>query len=174
VHAPFQTASAAAPPRIDVSSLESEAAGTQRRGLRTSQHPMTAWARSFAFKHGSSGPDQAPEWSHARRAFVVLGPGGWRCPLRRGPRRPGRVVPCGVDSGFRERAAARRRRGMWGGVARSHDELDERDLDFWLSIQPAERIGAACRLHEEARLLRNDAPFPRLQGSPGGVRRLER
>jgi hypothetical protein len=52
---------------------------------------------------------------------------------------------------------------MWGGVARSHTELDERDLDFWLSVDPAERIGAACSLHEEARLLRGDAPFPRLE-----------
>jgi hypothetical protein len=61
---------------------------------------------------------------------------------------------------------------MWGGVAASHAEVDEKDLDFWLSVEPAERITAACLLHEELRLLRNDAPFPRLQGSPGGVRRL--
>jgi hypothetical protein len=79
-----------------------------------------------------------------------------------------------MDSEFAERAAARRRRGMWGGVADSHDELEQRDLEFWLAVDPAERIGAACLLHEEARCLRGDAPFPRLQGSPGGVRRLER
>jgi hypothetical protein len=77
-----------------------------------------------------------------------------------------------MDSEFVARAEARRRAGMWGGVAKSHEELDERDLEFWLSVDPAERIGAACLLQEEARLLRNDAPFPRLQGSPGGVRRL--
>ncbi len=77
-----------------------------------------------------------------------------------------------MDPEFAARAEARRRRGMWGGVVSSHEELDERDLEFWLAVDPAERIGAACLLHEEARLLRNDAPFPRLQGSPGGVRRL--
>lgn len=77
-----------------------------------------------------------------------------------------------MDAGFRARAEERKRRGMFGGVARSHEELDERDLEFWLGVDPAERIGAACLLHEEARLLRNDAPFPGLQGSPGGVRRL--
>jgi len=79
-----------------------------------------------------------------------------------------------MDSDFAARAEARRQRGMWGGVAESHDELDERDLEFWLTVDPAERLGAACLLHEEARRLRDDAPFPRLQGSPGGVRRLER
>lgn len=71
------------------------------------------------------------------------------------------------------RAEARRGRGMWGGVAQSHEELDERDLEYWLSVEPVERVRAACQLHEEARRLRNDGPFPRLQGSPGGVRSLE-
>ncbi len=77
-----------------------------------------------------------------------------------------------VDDAFQKRAAVRRLRGMWGGVASSHEELDERDLEFWLSVDPADRIGAACLLHEEARALRHDAAFPRLQGSTGGVRSL--
>ena len=79
-----------------------------------------------------------------------------------------------MDSDFAARAEARRNTGVWGGVAKSHDELDERDLEFWLAVEPAERIGAARLLHEEARRLRGDAPFPRLPGSPGGVRRLGR
>ncbi len=78
-----------------------------------------------------------------------------------------------VDEGYRQRAAARRARGIRGGVAKSHEELDALDLEFWLSVDPRERIGAACLLHEEARELRGDAPFPRLQGAAGGVRRLK-
>ena len=77
-----------------------------------------------------------------------------------------------MDEAFRARAEARRLRGMWGGTTQSHEELDELDLDYWLSAEPHERIRAACLLHEEGRALRHDGPFPRLQGSPGGVRRL--
>ncbi len=79
-----------------------------------------------------------------------------------------------MDSDYAARAEARRKKGLWGGVAVSHDDLDERDLEFWLAVEPAERIGAACLLLEEARHLRGDAPFSRLSGSPGGVRRLGR
>jgi len=77
-----------------------------------------------------------------------------------------------VDDAFEKRAQARRQRGMWGGVTSSPEELDDQDLEFWLSVDPAERIGAACLLHEEIRALRHDEPFPRLQGSAGGVRKL--
>ena len=62
---------------------------------------------------------------------------------------------------------------MWGGVSRSHRELDERDLEFWLTIPPVERMAAVCVLLEETRALRNDELFPRLQGSPGGIRQLK-
>jgi hypothetical protein len=77
-----------------------------------------------------------------------------------------------VDAEYRARAEERRRRGMLGGVAKSHEELDAIDLEFWLSVEPRKRIAAACLLQEEARRLRGDGPFSRLQGSPGGVRRL--
>ena len=79
-----------------------------------------------------------------------------------------------MDEGFRARAEARRHAGMWGGVARSHDELDELDLEFWLAATPAERLRAAWLIHEEVRALRNDGPSPRFQRSVGGVRRRER
>ena len=77
-----------------------------------------------------------------------------------------------MDSEFERRAEERKGR-IWGGVAASPAELDARDLEFWLSVDPSARIGAACALHEEVRRLRNDGPVPRLPGSAGGVRRLE-
>jgi len=76
-----------------------------------------------------------------------------------------------MDAEYHDRAEARRRQ-IWGGVATSHEQLDELDLDYWLSVDPAERIRAACLLHEEARRLRNGGPFPSLRGAVGGVRRL--
>lgn len=79
-----------------------------------------------------------------------------------------------MDDGARARAEKRRSEGMWGGVARSHEELDELDLDFWLAAAPEERVRAAWLIHEEVRLLRNDGPSPRLQRSIGGVRHIRR
>jgi hypothetical protein len=78
----------------------------------------------------------------------------------------------GVDDGFAARAEARRKRGMWGGVARSHEEADERDLEFWLTVDGAQRIAAIYVLLDDLQGLTGDGPFPRLSGSPGGVRRL--
>src|SRR5262245_38635526 len=68
------------------------------------------------------------------------------------------------------RAAARR--ATWqGGVARSFREMEDVDLDFWLSATPEVRVGAVWELMEELRALQgDDGPAPRLQRSVGGVR----
>jgi hypothetical protein len=79
-----------------------------------------------------------------------------------------------MDEEFKTRAEARRRRGMWGGVVSSHEELAARDVEFWRGVDPVERIGAVRVLLEEIRILRNDEPFRRLQGSAGGIRSLTR
>lgn len=75
-----------------------------------------------------------------------------------------------MSDSFEARAAARR--VTWqGGVARSFEEMEERDLEFWLRASPAERIRAVHLLSlEVARLRGDDGPPPRLQRSLGGVR----
>ncbi|MEM6788223.1 MAG: hypothetical protein AAF715_11960 [Myxococcota bacterium] len=78
-----------------------------------------------------------------------------------------------MDDGFKARADARRRRLSMGGLVDSHEELAARDDDFWRQVAPEERIGAVRILLEDLRRLRNDEPFRRLQGSPGGLRSLE-
>lgn len=88
-------------------------------------------------------------------------------------RPPAARADLGTDSdAYAARAEVRRRKGMWGGVTESHEELDELDLEFWLAVDPVERVRAAVVLQEDVRKLRNDAPFPRLPGSSGGVRRV--
>lgn len=70
----------------------------------------------------------------------------------------------------RARAAARRARWT-GGVARSFDEMEERDLDFWLSMSPAQRVAAMWSIVEDSLALEGHrGPSPRLQRSVGGVR----
>lgn len=71
-----------------------------------------------------------------------------------------------------ERAEARRK--TWtGGVASSFVEMDERDLDFWLSMSPAERLRAMWSLVEDSLALQEQrGPTPRLQRSVGGARPL--
>ncbi|MBO6936128.1 MAG: hypothetical protein JJ863_14195 [Deltaproteobacteria bacterium] len=58
-----------------------------------------------------------------------------------------------------------------GGVARSFEEADQLDLDYWLEVPPAQRIAMVWTLVEDVLSLRGDdgAP-PRLQRSVGGVR----
>ncbi len=75
-----------------------------------------------------------------------------------------------MSDSFEARAAARRT--TWqGGVARSFEEMEARDLEFWLRASPAERIRAVHLLSFEiARLKGDDGPPPRLQRSLGGVR----
>lgn len=71
-----------------------------------------------------------------------------------------------------EARAARRRRTWSGGVAGSFDEAAERDLAFWLSMEPEARVRMVWSLVEECLVLQGaDGPPPRLQRSVGGVRR---
>ncbi len=69
-----------------------------------------------------------------------------------------------------DRAEARRR--SWkGGVAKSFDEMERVDLDFWLSMSPRERLEMMWSLVEDSLALEgHDGPAPRLQRSVGGVR----
>jgi hypothetical protein len=71
-----------------------------------------------------------------------------------------------------ERAEARRQ--TWtGGVASSFAEMDQRDLEFWLAMTPAERVGAMWSLVEDSLAFEGHrGPAPRLQRSTGGVRPL--
>ncbi len=72
----------------------------------------------------------------------------------------------------RARAAARRARWQ-GGVARSFEEMDAADLDFWLSMTPAQRVAAMWSIVEDSLALEGHrGPAPRLQRSVGGVRSL--
>ncbi|HEY8079512.1 MAG TPA: hypothetical protein VIF62_35520 [Labilithrix sp.] len=75
-----------------------------------------------------------------------------------------------MDEAARKRAE--RRRATWtGGVARSFDEMEEADLEFWLSATPEERIRSVTMLIDEMRAMEgDDGPRPRLQRSVGGVR----
>lgn len=72
----------------------------------------------------------------------------------------------------REDRAERRRRTWTGGVARSFEEAEEMDLDFWMAATPGERIRGVTQLVTEM----NDwsghgGPPPRLQRAVGGVRK---
>ncbi|MEQ9078907.1 MAG: hypothetical protein RLP09_33890 [Sandaracinaceae bacterium] len=71
-----------------------------------------------------------------------------------------------------ETRAARRRQTWSGGVASSFDEAAERDLDFWLAMEPEARVRMVWSLVEECLVLQGDnGPPPRLERSVGGVRR---
>ena len=69
--------------------------------------------------------------------------------------------------------AARRRAEWAGGVARSFEEMDEVDLDFWVATTPEQRVRAMWSIVEDALALKGHrGPAPRLQRSVGGVRPL--
>jgi hypothetical protein len=57
-------------------------------------------------------------------------------------------------------------------VARSFEEAEERDLEFWLAATPQERIRGVTELIAEMHALTGaaDEPVPRLQRSVGGAR----
>jgi len=68
--------------------------------------------------------------------------------------------------------AERRRRTWTGGVARSFEEAESMDLEFWLSATPAQRIRGMTQLIAEMHGWSGDGgPPPRLQRAVGGVRR---
>lgn len=72
----------------------------------------------------------------------------------------------------REARAALRRKTWTGGVARSAEEADAYDLEFWMAATPAERIRGVTQLIDEMRRIGgDDGPAPRLQRSVGGVRK---
>jgi hypothetical protein len=76
-----------------------------------------------------------------------------------------------VDDDERARRAEARRKGWSGGVARSFAEMEEIDLEFWLSATPAERIRAVTELIAQMRWIGGErGPAPRLQRSVGGTR----
>ena len=69
-------------------------------------------------------------------------------------------------------ARAQWRREHWtGGVAKAAD-MEEVDLDFWLSMPPEERLGAVFDMWDEQLSLKDPAheASSRLQRSVGGVR----
>jgi hypothetical protein len=71
-------------------------------------------------------------------------------------------------------ARARARRSRYtGGVARSFDEMEQVDLDFWLAMSPADRLRAMWSIVEDSLALEGErGPTPRLSRSTGGVRSL--
>lgn len=72
-----------------------------------------------------------------------------------------------------EQRAERRRQTWQGGSAASFAEMDERDLEFWLSMSPAERLKAMWGLVEDSLAFTEQrGPTPRLQRLAGGARPL--
>ncbi len=69
-----------------------------------------------------------------------------------------------------ERADARRR--TWtGGVAHSFAEMDEQDLDFWLSMASVDRLRTMWSLVEDSLAFQEQrGPALRLERSTGGIR----
>ena len=76
-----------------------------------------------------------------------------------------------MDASFDERAR-RRRQQMVGGVAKSHEELDDLDWAFWRNESPSARLNAVWQLALDAMAMHaeNDAP-PGLQRPACGIRR---
>ena len=71
----------------------------------------------------------------------------------------------------RAKRAEERRRTWRGGLARSFEEMDEVDLDFWLAMTPEDRLRAMWSVVEDQLALQGEnGPSPRLQRSIGGVR----
>lgn len=66
------------------------------------------------------------------------------------------------------------RQETWlGGVAHSFREMEEVDLDFWLAMDPADRLRMIWSLvADDLALQGTDGPSPRLQRLVGGIRPL--
>jgi hypothetical protein len=70
-----------------------------------------------------------------------------------------------------EERRERRRRATWG-IARSHQELEDIDLEFWQAATVGERFEAVAAMGEEAAAIaRDDESSVGFQGAPFGVRR---
>ena len=69
-------------------------------------------------------------------------------------------------------ARATYRRTHWvGGVAGSHAEADEMDVEFWANATPGERVRGVTQLIDEMRTSKeHDGSPDRLQRTVGGVR----
>jgi hypothetical protein len=60
-----------------------------------------------------------------------------------------------------------------GGVVRSFAEMEEADLQFWLAMDPTDRLKMVWSLVEDGLALQGShGPTPRLQRLVGGVRPL--
>ncbi len=56
--------------------------------------------------------------------------------------------------GAKERAARRRKR-MVVNAARSHDQAEQWDLEYWQSKTPQERLSALVEIHRDIERIRN-------------------
>jgi hypothetical protein len=78
------------------------------------------------------------------------------------------------DDLARARRAEERRLRWRGGVAHSFEEMEDVDLDFWLSMTPEDRLRAMWSAVEDMLALQGEnGPPPRLQRSVGGIRARE-
>ena len=80
------------------------------------------------------------------------------------------------DAQDRAARAAERRRSWQSGVAKDFAEMAERDLAWWASIVPEERLGMVFELWNEQASLSQDPheDSGRLQRAIGGVRQRGR
>lgn len=63
--------------------------------------------------------------------------------------------------------------GAWAwGTAKSHEELDEADWEFWRSRTPEERLAATFQASIDAWMLRDGEPAKGIDLSVYGVRKL--
>jgi hypothetical protein len=64
-----------------------------------------------------------------------------------------------------------RERTWAGGVAHSFAEMEDADLEFWLAMDPVDRLKMVWSLVEDGLALQGShGPTPRLQRLVGGVR----
>ncbi len=55
--------------------------------------------------------------------------------------------------GMKERSEERRKR-IVGNIAHSHEEAEEWDLEFWLSMTPQQRLSALASIREDIAKIR--------------------
>jgi hypothetical protein len=107
---------------------------------------------------------------------VSRGPNGCSLVRKSGGRAPewavvGYNVAMSNNDLARAQRAEERRRTWRGGVARSFEEMDDIDLDFWLAMSPEDRLRAMWSVVEDVLALQGEnGPPPRLQRSVGGIR----
>jgi hypothetical protein len=75
-----------------------------------------------------------------------------------------------MDAEYEARAAERRARWA-GGVARSHQDLEQIDFEFWQRASPTQRFDAIRQMAIESGVIsREHGSAPGLSGLPGGTR----